>query len=269
MTKQWNYLVSEEKLEHLIREYCSDYTALDREGRYEPITGRDKEIQDSILILLQKGRKNVCYIAGAGIGKTAMVVGIAQKINSGDVPELLKNSRVLEIDLSRMASGTATKAEFQDRFLPLIKAIAERYHNPDEPQYILFIDEMHQIMPSCIGSSYAGLSDTIKMYLTGGDLMVIGATTTDEFRMYIEEDKALARRFQRIELKQPNVPETYTIMKALRVGLEKHHKINVSNENMMLITYLTEEHMKNRNQPDKTIITTDSAMAHVPLLNQS
>ncbi len=262
MTKQWDYLVSEEKLNHLIREYCSDYTALEREGRYEPITGRDKEIQDSVLILLQKGRKNVCYIAGAGIGKTAMVVGLAQKINAGNVPDLLKNARVLEIDLSRMASGTSSKAEFQDRFLPLIKGIAERYHNPDEPQYVLFIDEIHQIMPGCVGSSYAGLSDTIKMYLTTGDLMVIGATTTDEFRLYVATDAALARRFQRIELKQPNVPETYTIMKSLKPNLEKHHSLQVSNENIMLITRLTEEHMRNRNQPDKTIITTDAAMAH-------
>lgn len=262
MTKNWDYRVSKEKLESLIREYCNDFTALDREGRYDPITGRDKEIQDSVLILLQKGRKNVCYIAGAGIGKTAMVVGLSQKINSGEVPNLLKNARVLEIDLSRMASGTSSKAEFQDRLLPLIQGVAERYHNPEEPRYILFLDEIHQIMPNCVGSSFAGLSDTIKTYLTAGDLMMIGATTTDEYRIYVAEDKALARRFQRIQLKQPNIAETYVIMQALRVGLEKHHKLKVSNENLMLITHLTEEHMRSRNQPDKTIVTTDAAMAH-------
>lgn len=262
MTHQWDYSISDEKLEHLIREYCNDFTALEKQGRYDPITGRDKEIQDSILILLQKGRKNVCYLAGAGIGKTAMVVGLAQQINAGNVPDLLKDARVIEIDLSRMASGTSSKAEFQDRFLPLIKAISERYHNPDEPQFIIFLDEIHQIMPDCIGSSYAGLSDTIKTYLTTGDLMVIGATTMDEFRMYVAPDPALVRRFQRIELKQPSVNETYQIMKSLRVGLEKHHNTKVSNENTMLITRLTEEHMRNRNQPDKTIITTDAAMAH-------
>ncbi len=262
MTNNWDYIVSEEKFEGLIREYCNDFTALEKEGRYDPITGRDKEIQDSILILLQKGRKNVCYLAGAGIGKTAMVVGLSQQINAGKVPDLLKNARVIEIDLSRMASGTSSRAEFQDRFLPLVKGLSERYHNPNEPQYIIFLDEIHQIMPGCIGSSYAGLSDTIKTYLTSGDLMVIGATTLDEFRMYVAPDPALVRRFQRIELKQPNAPETYTIMKSLRPGLEKHHKTKISNQNMMLIVRLTEEHMRNRNQPDKTIITTDAAMAH-------
>ncbi len=260
--KVWDYLVSEERLNALIREYCVDYTALQREGRYEPITGRDKEINDAILIMLQKGRKNVCFIAGAGVGKTAMVVGIAQKIVNEQVPELLLGARVLEIDLSRMASGTTSKAEFQDRFLPIVKGLAERYHNPEEPQYILFFDEIHQIMPNCIGSSFAGLSDTLKSYLTTGDLMVIGATTTDEFRAYVAPDNALARRFQKINLKQPNAQETYVIMKALRPGLEKHHKIKISNENLMLLTQLTEEHMRERNQPDKTIITADSAMAY-------
>lgn len=262
MTKNWDYFISEEKLNELIKYYCTDFTALDREGRFDPITGRDKEIQDSILVLLQKGRKNVCYLAGAGIGKTAMVVGLAQQINAGNVPDLLKNARVLEIDLSRMASGTSSRAEFQDRFLPLVRGVAERYHNPDEPRYIIFLDEIHQIMPGCIGSSYAGLSDTIKTYLTSGDLMVIGATTMDEFRMYVVPDPALVRRFQRIELKQPNVNETYQIMKSLRVGLEKHHNVQISNEVTMLVVRLTEEHMRNRNQPDKTIITTDAAMAH-------
>lgn len=267
MTQNWDYMVSDEKLEDLISKYCNDFTAMEKQGRFDPITGRDKEIQDSILILLQKGRKNVCYLAGAGIGKTAMVVGLSQQINAGNVPALLKNARVIEVDLARMASGTVSKADFQDRFLPFIKATAERYHNPDEPRYIIFLDEIHQIMPGCVGSSYAGLSDTIKTYLTSGDLMVIGATTLDEFRMYVAPDPALVRRFQRIELKQPNAPETYTIMQSIRPSLEKHHSVKISNENMMLVVRLTEEHMRQRNQPDKTIITTDAAMAHHVMYN--
>ncbi|MBI1300217.1 MAG: AAA family ATPase [Alphaproteobacteria bacterium] len=262
MSEKWEYSVSDEKLEELISKYCTDFTKLEREGRYGPITGRDKEISDCILILLQKGRKNVCFLAPAGVGKTAAVVGLAQQIVAEKVPDYLKNSRVIEVDLARMASGTTSRAEFQDRFLPLCKGVAERYHNPEKERIILFLDEIHQIMPNCVGSSYAGLSDTIKPYLTAGDLLMIGATTLDEFRMYVAQDPAMDRRFQKVFLKVPNIQETYAIMKALRPGLEKHHKVTVPDELLMLIVYLTEEHMRKRNQPDKSIITADAAMAY-------
>lgn len=262
MTEQWDYLVSNERLEELIRNYCTDFTANARIGRYGPITGRDKEIDDCILILLQKGRKNVCFLAPAGVGKTAAVVGLAQKVVAGTVPDYLQNARVIEVDLSRMASGTTTRAEFQDRFLPLCKGVSERYHDSNSPRIILFLDEIHQIMPGCIGSSYAGLSDTMKPYLTAGDLLVIGATTLDEFRMYVAQDPAMDRRFQKVFLKIPNIEETYAIMKALRSGLEKHHRVTVSDEDLMLVVHLTEEHMRKRNQPDKSIITIDAAMAY-------
>jgi ATP-dependent Clp protease ATP-binding subunit ClpA len=262
MTELWDYLVPDEKFDEILRLYCNDFTAIDKTGRYDPITGRDKEIDDAILIMLQRGRKNVCFLAGAGVGKSAAVVGLAQKINQGTVPEMFKHSRVIEVDLSRMASGTSSKAEFQDRFLPFMKGLAERYQNPKEPRYILFMDEIHQIMPGCPGSSFAGLSDTIKTYLTQGDIMVIGATTLDEYRMYVTADPALDRRFQKITLKQPNVPETYQIMKNLIGGYQKHHKVTISEEDIMLIVQLTEEHMRRRNQPDKSIITADAAMAY-------
>ena len=262
MTELWDYLVPDEQFDEIIRLYCNDFTAIDKTGRYDPITGRDKEIDNAILIMLQRGRKNVCFLAGAGVGKSAAVVGLAQKINSGDVPEMFKNSRVIEVDLSRMASGTTSKADFQDRFLPFMKGLAERYHNPKEPKMILFMDEIHQIMPSCPGSSFAGLSDTIKTYLTQGDIMVIGATTLDEYRMYVTADPALDRRFQKITLKQPNVPETYQIMKNLIRSYQKHHSVTISKENIMLIVQLAEEHMRRRNQPDKSIITADAAMAY-------
>ncbi len=262
MTKKWDYVIPDEQFEGLIKNYCNDFTAQVRAGRHDPITGRDKEILDCILVLLQKGRKNVCFLAPAGVGKTAAVIGLAQKIVSGDVPDYVKNARVLEIDLARMASGTASRAEFQDRFLPLCKGVSERYHNPDLPRIIIFLDEIHQIMPNCVGSSYAGLSDTMKPYLTAGDLLVIGATTLDEYRLYIALDDALDRRFQKIFLKVPTVNETYSIMKNLRPGLEKHHKTTISNDLLMLIVRLTEEHMRKRNQPDKSIITTDAAMAY-------
>lgn len=262
MTAAWNYSVTNEELENLISSYCTDFTMLAKQGRYGPITGRDKEVDETILILLQKGRKNAVLLAPAGVGKTALVVALAQKIADEDVPDYLKDARLIEVDLARMAAGTSTPAEFQERFIPLCKGVAERFHDEKNPRIIMFLDEIHQIMPSCKGSSYAGLSDVMKPYLTAGDLMVIGATTLDEFREYVALDPAMDRRFQKVFLKIPNVEETYAILKALRPGFVKHHKVGISNNTLMTIVYLTEEHMRKRNQPDKSIITMDSAMAY-------
>jgi ATP-dependent Clp protease ATP-binding subunit ClpA len=261
MSENWDYKVSDEELEELISTYCTDYTALAKQGRYGPITGRDKEIDETILILLQKGRKNAVLLAPAGVGKTA-VVGLAQKVAAGEVPDYLKDARLIEVELARMAAGTSGPAEFQSRFIPMCKGVAERYHNPKNPRIIMFIDEIHQIMPHCEGSSYAGLSDVMKPYLTAGDLMVIGATTLDEFRMYVAMDPAMDRRFQKVFLKVPDALETYQILKSLRGGFEKHHNVTISDESLMLIVDLTDQHMRKRNQPDKSIITMDSAMAY-------
>jgi ATP-dependent Clp protease ATP-binding subunit ClpA len=266
MTSQWHYSVTNNELENLFTAYCTDFTMLARQGRYGPISGRDKEVDETVLILLQKGRKNAVLLAPAGVGKTALVVALAQKIAAEEVPEYLRGARVLEVDLARMAAGTSGPAEFQERFIPICKGVAERYHNPDNPRIILFLDEIHQIMPTCKGSSYAGLSDVMKPYLTAGDLMVIGATTLDEFRIYVAADPAMDRRFQKVFLSIPNTVETYKILKSLRPSYEKHHGVTISNNNLMLIVQMTEEHMRRRNQPDKSIITMDSALAyHVKL----
>ncbi|MCB9963555.1 MAG: ATP-dependent Clp protease ATP-binding subunit [Rhodospirillales bacterium] len=261
------FLVSNEELEELFHRYCRDFTELERQGRFDPITGRDEEVQQTILILLQKGRKNCCYLAPAGVGKTALVVGLAQKIVSGDVPEYLHNARVLEVDLAAMAAGTAGMSEFQERFIPICKGVAERYHDDNYPKYILFLDEIHTIMPTVHGSAYRGLSEVMKPYLTVGDLHVIGATTMDEYRMFVAEDPALDRRFQKIFLKIPSNKETFAILQALRPGYEKHHKIAIPDECLELIINLTNDHMKRRNQPDKSIIMMDAACAHYVMLH--
>lgn len=262
MTAAWNYSVTNEELENIINSYCSDFTALAKQGRFGPISGRDREVDETILILLQKGRKNAVLLAPAGVGKTALVVALAQQIAEDAVPDYLKDARLIEVDLARMAAGTSGPAEFQERFIPLCKGIAERYHDPENPRIILFLDEVHQIMPTCRGSSYAGLSDVMKPYLTAGDLMVLGATTLDEFREYVAVDPAMDRRFQKVFLSIPNAEETYNILKAVRSGYEKHHGVSASNNTLMAIVSLTEEHMRKRNQPDKSIITLDSAMAY-------
>ena len=262
MSEQWSYSVTNEELEDLFSNYCTDFTANARQGRYGPITGRDKEVEEAILILLQRGRKNVVLLAPAGVGKTAMVVALAQRIAEGNIPEYLQDARLIEVELARMAAGTTSSAEFQERFIPLCKGVAERYHNPENQRIILFLDEIHQIMPTCVGSSYAGLSDVMKPYLSAGDLMTIGATTLDEFREYVALDPAMDRRFQKVFLSVPNTVETYSILKSLRPSHEKHHGVRISNNNLMTIVQLTDEHMRKRNQPDKSIITLDSAMAY-------
>lgn len=254
--------VTDDQLEEAIHRYCRDLTYLARQDRFDPITGRDQEILDTILILLQKGRKNVMYLAPAGVGKTALCIGLAQQIVKGNVPDYLKGARLLEVDLPSMAAGTSGSAEFQERFMPVVKGVAERYHMPDKyPKYILFMDEIHTIMPSCVGSAYAGLSEVMKPYLTVGDLHVIGATTREEYRIYFEIDEAADRRFQKVYLDVPTVDETHKIMEAIKFGYEKHHKIRIPSDLTYLICELTQEHMRKRNQPDKSIIVMDGACA--------
>lgn len=262
MTERWKFKVSDEDLEDLIHKYCRDLCAWEKAGRFDPITGRDNEIDQMILILLQKGRKNAVILAPAGVGKTALVVGLAQSVVKGNVPDYLKNARVLELDLPSMAAGTDSSAEFQERFVPLCKGFAERYSNPAYPKFILFIDEIHTIMPKVKGSAYAGLSEVMKPYLTVGDLHVIGATTLDEYRWYVQEDFALDRRFQKIHIRVPTAEETFRILQNIRAGYEKHHGVTISDESLLTIVHLTNEHMRRRTQPDKSIIMMDAAMAH-------
>ena len=253
--------VTDDQLEECIHKYCRDLTYLARQNRFDPITGREKEIRDSILILLQKGRKNVMYLAPAGVGKTALCVGLAQQIVKNNVPKYLEKARVIEIDLPSMAAGTNSTAEFQDRFMPLVKGVAERYHDPAYPKFILFLDEVHTIMPSCVGSAYSGLSEVMKPYLTVGDLHVIAATTRDEYRIYFEIDAAMDRRFQKISLSIPNIDETHTILEAIKSGYENHHQVKIPTDLTKMICRLTDDHMKKRNQPDKSIIVMDGACA--------
>lgn len=261
MTERWKFKIADEELEELIHKYCRDLCALQKDGRFDPITGRDEEIDKMILILLQKGRKNAALLAPAGVGKTAMVVGLAQRIVKGDVPDYLKGARVIELDLPSMAAGTDSSAEFQQRFIPVCKGFAERYHNDKYPKFILFIDEIHTIMPKVKGSAYAGLSEVMKPYLTVGDLHVVGATTIDEYRWYVQDDFAMDRRFQKVHLKVPTSDETFRILQNLRPGFEKHHRVRIGDDALLTIVKLTDEHMRRRTQPDKSIIMMDAAMA--------
>lgn len=260
MTAQ-KFKISDEELEEMISRYCRDITALAKINRFDPITGRDTEIRNAIIILLQKGRKNVAILAPAGVGKTALVVGLAQQIVANKVPKYLKDARVIEIDLAAMAAGTSGPAEFQGRFIPMCKGFAERYHDKSQPRFILFIDEFHTIMPTMKGSAYAGLSEVMKPYLTVGDLHVLGATTLDEFRIYVALDPAMDRRFQQVFLNVPTDKETLTILHALRPGYERHHELKIPDGCLEKVIELTSKHLPRRNQPDKSIVMMDAACA--------
>ena len=261
MNKKYNFTVPQDELDELMHRYCRNYTALAKEGRFDPIVGRDEEIDNVLLILLQRNRKNACMLAPAGVGKTALVVGVAQAIVGERVPPYLKNAQVLEIDMPALAAGTSSSAEFQGRFIPICRGLAERYHHPEFPRYIMFIDEIHTIMPTVTGSAYAGLSEVMKPYMTVGDLHILGATTSEEYRLYVQTDMALDRRFQKVHLKMPNAEETFKILQGIKSSYERHHKLEIPDDRLREVVKMTEEHMRKRTQPDKSIITMDAACA--------
>jgi len=256
-----NFLVPQDELDDLLRQYCRNYTAMAEEGRFDPIIGRDAEIDQVMLILLQRNRKNACMLAPAGVGKTALVAGLAQAVVANRVPDYLKGAQILELDMPAMAAGTNSPGEFQARFIPICRGLAERYHVADMPRYVMFIDEIHTIMPTVTGSGYAGLSEVMKPYMTVGDLHILGATTLDEFRDYVAIDPALDRRFQKVHLRMPTEEETLIILKGIRPGYAKHHNLEIPDECLDEVVKLTEEHMRKRSQPDKSIITMDAACA--------
>ncbi len=267
MSKKYNFNVPQDDLDELLKQYCRNYTTMAKEGQFDKIVGRDAEIDQVMLILLQRNRKNACMLAPAGVGKTALVAGLAQAVVADRVPEYLKGAQVLELDMSAMAAGTNSAGEFQERFIPICKGLAERYHHPEFPKYIMFIDEIHTIMPTVHGSAYAGLSEVMKPYMTVGDLHILGATTLDEFRMYVAIDPALDRRFQKIHLKLPSPAETLLILKGIRSSYERHHKLTIPDDCLEEVVKLTEEHMRKRNQPDKSIIMMDAACGWQNMFN--
>lgn len=256
-----NFRVSDEQLEELIFKFARDISGQVARDRFDPIIGRDKELYDLVMILLQRERKNVLLLAGAGVGKTALFIGLAQKIFKNEVPKKLAGARILELEMSSLSAGAGSRSDFEGRFVPMIKGVAERNASKLFPPIILCIDEIHMIMPACIASGAAGVADLMKPYLTTGDLLMVGATTRDEYDDYVKADPALDRRFQKIFMDPPSEEECKVILRGLKGRFAKHYDLEISDEVCDQIVYLTSKYLRRRNHPDKAILMLDQACA--------
>ncbi|MDD3030011.1 MAG: AAA family ATPase [Alphaproteobacteria bacterium] len=261
MTKQSSFSVSAETLEDLLHRYTRDVTAEARRGKFDPISGRDKELEQMCLILLQRLRKNVLLIGGAGVGKTALFIGLSQWIVQNKVPAPLRDARLIELEMSMIGAGSQSRADLEGRLMPIIKGVAERNVLRDKPPIIFCIDEIHQLMLSFKASSYSGIADLMKPYLTAGALYLIGATTREEYDDYVATDPAIDRRFQKIGLNVPDLETTLTILLNVKEKFEKHYGIAISKDVCAHAVKLTNRYIRNRNNPDKSILALDHACA--------
>jgi ATP-dependent Clp protease ATP-binding subunit ClpA len=262
MTSKPQFVISDDELNGLLHRYTRDITAQNDAGRFDPVTGRASEIDHMTLILLQRLRKNILLLGGAGVGKTALFIGLAQSIKTGNVPKMLQGARLIELEMSMIGAGSHSRADLEGRLIPIIKGVAERNASHTQPPIVFCIDEIHQLTMGFTASSYSGVIDLMKPYLTAGDLYVIGATTQDEYNDYVKTDPAIDRRFQKITLAIPDLEMTKTILVNMKNNFEKHYGIVIPDEACARVVKLTDRYIRNRNNPDKSILALDLACAY-------
>ncbi len=245
----------EEKYQALQR-YCRDLTEEARKGKLDPVIGRDDEIRRVMQVLSRRTKNNPVVIGEAGVGKTAIVEGLAQRIVQGDVPETLKDKRVLALDLGALLAGAKYRGEFEDRLKAVLKEIDEAAGT-----IILFIDELHTIVGAGAAQGAVDASNMLKPKLARGELRAIGATTLDEYRKYIEKDAALERRFQPVMVGEPSVEETIAILRGLKERYELHHGVKIKDSALIAAATLSHRYITDRFLPDKAIDLIDEAAA--------
>ncbi|GAA5971845.1 hypothetical protein JCM21900_002975 [Sporobolomyces salmonicolor] len=239
-----------------------DLTALAREGKLDPVIGREKETKRCIEILSRRSKNNPLLIGAAGVGKTAIIEGLAQKIVAGEVPESLKDRRLISIDLSTLMSGTAIRGSFEEKMSNLIKDLEEA------PDVIAFIDEIHQILNLGKAEGSLDAANMIKPSLARG-LQIAGATTLDEYRRSIEKDAALTRRFQPVLVDEPSVEQAVTMLRGLKPKLEVHHGVTISDSALVTAAVMSNRYISERHLPDKAIDLVDEAAASLRIRKES
>ncbi len=244
--------------------YSIDLTALAREGKLDPVVGRDEEVRRVMQTLTRRKKNNPVIIGDAGVGKTAIVEGLAHRIVAGDVPEILKNRRVLALDMGALVAGSKFRGEFEER----LKAVMDEVKLA-KGEVILFIDEIHTVVGAGGAEGAIDASNLLKPALARGELQCIGATTVDEYRKYIEKDTALERRFQSVYLEEPTIEETVEILKALRPRYEAHHKVPIEDAALEAAARLSQRYITDRHLPDKAVDLIDEAASKLRIDAQS
>lgn len=245
----------------MLNQYGRNLTLLAKEGKLDPVIGRENENRRMLEILCRRGKNNPCLIGEPGVGKTAVVEGLAQMIADGNVPEILRDKSIISIDLTSMVAGAKYRGEFEDR----LKKVMEEIINAKD--IIIFIDELHTIVGAGGAEGAIDASNILKPALARGEIKCIGATTIDEYRKYIEKDSALERRFQPVMIEEPSREETYKILKGLKEKYELHHMVKIEDEALEAAVELSDRYITDRFMPDKAIDLIDEASAKIRIEN--
>ncbi|MFQ6016946.1 MAG: Clp protease N-terminal domain-containing protein, partial [Kiloniellaceae bacterium] len=241
-----------------LKRYARDLTAEAREGKLDPVIGRDEEIRRTIQVLSRRTKNNPVLIGEPGVGKTAIVEGLAQRIVNGDVPETLKERRLMALDLGAMVAGAKFRGEFEERLKAVLQEIAAA-----GGEIIVFIDELHTLVGAGKAEGAIDASNMLKPALARGDLHCVGATTLDEYREHIEKDAALARRFQSVFVAEPSVAETVSILRGLKEKYELHHGVRITDGALIAAATLGNRYITDRFLPDKAIDLIDEAASRM------